>query len=68
MFYMLFLSIVLVLLLKNTRTIGIITVVLLGVFNTVLFALPIFTDLLFYDLWISWVSVQMIANLLLFGW
>jgi sensor histidine kinase YesM len=67
MFYMFFLSVALVHILKSTKTIGTITVVLLGFINAVLFILPILTDLLFYDMWLYWVIVQMLANIILFG-
>ena len=67
MFYMLFLSISLVHFLKGTKTIGAITVVLLGILNAVLFVLPILTDILFYDLWLYWAAAQMLANIILLG-
>ncbi|MBR2938154.1 MAG: histidine kinase [Oscillospiraceae bacterium] len=67
MFYMLFLSIALVHFLKGTRTIGTITVILLGFVNAVLFVLPILTDMLFYDLWLYWAAAQMLVNIILLG-
>lgn len=67
MFYMFFLSIALVHFLKGTKTIGIITVVLLGFVNAVLFVLPILTDMLFYDLWLYWAAAQILANIILLG-
>ena len=67
MFYMFFLSIALVHFLKGTKTIGTITVVLLGFVNAVLFVLPILTDMLFYDLWLYWAAAQMLANIILLG-
>ncbi len=67
MFYMFFLSIVLVHFLKGTKPIGRITVVFLGFVNAVLFVLPILTDILFYDLWLYWAVVQMLANIILLG-
>ena len=67
MFYMFFLSIVLVHFLKGTKPIGTITVVFLGFVNAVLFVLPILTDILFYDLWLYWAVVQMLANIILLG-
>lgn len=66
-FYMLFLSIVLVHLLKSTRIIGAITVAVLGFVDAVLFLLPILTDVLFYDTWLYWSVAQMISNLILLG-
>ena len=67
MFYMLFLSIALVYFSKITKTIGTVTVVVLGLFNTVLFVLPIVTDILFYDTWLYWAAVQILANVILIG-
>ena len=67
MFYMFFLYIVLVHFLKGTKTIGTITVVLLGFVNAVLFVLPILTDMLFYDLWLYWAAAQILANIILLG-
>ena len=65
MFYMFFLYIALVHFLKGTKTIGTITVVLLGFVNAVLFVLPILTDILFYDLWLYWAAAQILANIIL---
>ena len=65
MFYMLFISFALVHFLKGTKTIGTATIAFLCLVDTVLFVLPIATDILFYDTLIYWVSAQMLANLLL---
>ena len=67
MFYMLFLSIALVHLLKDTKVFAITTVTVLGVFNAVLLVLPILTDILFYDTWLYWAAVQILANIMLLG-
>ena len=67
MFYMLFLLMALVYLLKGTKIIGIITVAFLGLINAAFFVLPIFTDVLFYDLWRYWAAVQIVANIILLG-
>ena len=67
MFYMFFLYIALVHFLKGTKTIGMITIVLLGFVNAVLFVLPILTDMLFYDLWLYWAAAQILANIILLG-
>ena len=67
MFYMFFLCVALVQFLKDTRTIGIITVTLLGVVNAVVLVLPVLTDILFFDTWLYWVSVQILANIILLG-
>ena len=67
MFYMFFLCVALVQFLKYTRTIGIITVTLLGVVNAVVLVLPVLTDILFFDTWLYWASVQILANIILLG-
>jgi hypothetical protein len=67
MFYMLFLSIVLVYFLKGTKIIGAVTVALLGLADAIALALPVFTDILFYDTWLYWVAAQVLANLILLG-
>ncbi|MBR6528666.1 MAG: hypothetical protein IKT62_01380 [Firmicutes bacterium] len=66
-FYMFFLSVTIVHFLKNTKKIGRITVSLLGVFNAGLIVLPILTDILFYDTWQFWATVQILANIVLIG-
>ena len=65
MFYMLFLSAALVHFLKGTKTIGTITVTLLGIANAVLIVSPILTDILFYDTWLYWAIAQGISNIIL---
>ena len=67
MFYMFFLCVALVHFLKDTKTIGIITVTLLGVVNAVVLVLPVLTDILFFDTWLYWASVQILANIILLG-
>ena len=67
MFYMFFLCVALVQFLKDTRTIGIITVTLLGAVNAVVLVLPVLTDILFFDTWLYWASVQILANIILLG-
>ena len=66
-FYMFFLSIALVHFLKSTKKLGTFTTVLLGVVNAVLFVLPIFTKVLFYDIWLYWAAAQILANIILIG-
>ena len=66
-FYMFFLSVALVHFLKGTRSIGTVTVTLLGVLNSVILLLPIVTDILFYDTWLYWASAQILANVILLG-
>ena len=65
MFYMLFLSMAIVYLLKGTKQVGIITVSALGAVNAMFFVLPMLTDILFYDTWLYWAMVQGVANAVL---
>ena len=65
MLYMFFLAILSVCFMTVMRRIGILTVVLLGIANGVFSLLPSISDILFYDLWIWWIAVQMIANVVL---
>ena len=67
MFYMLFLSLSLVYFLEKTKTVGTITVIALGTAVAVSFALPILTEVVFYDLWLYWAVAQGVANVLLLG-
>jgi len=67
MFYMLFLLMALVHLLKITKKIGTITVAVLGLMDAVFLILPILTDIFFYDMWFNWVVSQMFANIILLG-
>ena len=67
MFYMLFLSMALVHLLKSTKMIGTMTVSVLGLINAVFFMIPILTDILFYDTWRYWAASQILANIVLLG-
>ena len=66
-FYMFFLSVALVYALKETKRIGILTATLLGIANAVFILLPIFTNILFYDLWFYWSVAQILANMVLLG-
>ena len=65
MLYMFFITITITYLLASTKTIGNITVILLGVINAVFFILPIATDILFYDIWNWWIFVQLAAIVVL---
>ena len=67
MFYMLALAIIIACMLKTTKKIGFITVMALGSVNAIFFILPIITNskILFYDTWIWWVAVQIIADTVL---
>jgi hypothetical protein len=65
MFYMLFLCMLIACLLKTTKIISNVAVVLLGAANAVFFMLPIVTDVFFYDTWAWWALVQIVANTVL---
>ncbi|MBR5188202.1 MAG: histidine kinase [Clostridia bacterium] len=65
MFYMLFISLVAVSFLKTTKMVGNVTLVLLGLANAVFFAVPMVTEIFFYDTWIWWIAVQLVANIVL---
>lgn len=65
MFYMLFMSMIILYFLKSTKKVAEPTVILLGVANAVFFVLPIVTDVFFYDTWIIWIAVQILANIVL---
>lgn len=67
MFYMLFLSMALVLLLKGTKRIGIAAVAILGTIDAALLILPVVTDVRFYDLWLYWAALQILENVILLG-
>ena len=62
MLYIFFLSILTVFFMTTMRGTGRLVVILLGVANSVFFILPIVSDVLFYDLWLWWSMVQIIAN------
>ena len=65
MFYMLFLSMAIVYFLKKTKMIGEATVIFLAVANAVFLALPMMTDVFFYDTRLYWVVAQTVANIVL---
>ena len=65
MLYMFFLSMVTTYFLDSTRKAGITTVIFLGVVDALLFALPMVTDILFYDTWPYWIAAQGIVNMIL---
>ena len=66
-FYMLLLSIALVYFLKSTKPVGILAVTALGTADLCAFLLPVLTDLYFYDTWLYWASLQLLANVILLG-
>ena len=62
MFYMLFVSGIITGYLKETKRIGRITTITLGVVNGILYLLPVVTDIRFYDTWMPWAILQSVAN------
>ena len=67
MFYMLFVSGMMTCFLKGTKQVGYITTIALGVLSGICFALPVLTDVSFYDTWLPWVISQSAANVVLLG-
>ena len=65
--YMLFLYMGIVYFLGTSKKAGLIAVIGLGAADALLFVLPVVTDLLFYDVWLYWAVIQMIANTVLLG-
>ena len=65
MFYMLFVSMIIVYLLKVTKKVGSITVLVLAATNAITFFLPLLTKVFFYDTWIWWIAVQLLVNAVL---
>ncbi len=66
MFYMLFVCIGIMYFIREIKIIGAISIAVLGVADLIIFILPIFTDIFFYDLWIYWALVQICVNVILF--
>ena len=62
-FYMLFVSLITVALLKKTKRWGNLLVVFLGAADAVFFVLPMITDVFFYDTWAWWILVQTVADI-----
>ena len=67
MLYMLFLVVIIAYYLKKSRLVGNLTVIALAVANGVFFILPVVTKVYFYDTWIWWIGVQMVANVAIAG-
>ena len=67
MLYMLFLTALIVSFLMTTKKVGRIAAVCLGAVDGLLFALPMATEVLFYNTWRWWVAVQLAVNLVLIG-
>ena len=66
MFYMLFNAGIITGLLRETKRIGYIITVLLGIADGICLLLPVLTGAYFYDLWLPWVITQSAANSILF--
>ena len=67
MFYMFFLSATIVYLLPTNQNAGMIAVVCLGAADMLALIIPVVSDQCFYDLWLFWIAVQLIVNLVLIG-
>ena len=67
MFYMLFLSMTIVHHLKGTKILGAIAVTVLGAANALCFALPMLSEIHFFDTWLWWAITQGISNGILLG-
>ena len=65
MFYMFFLAMIIACFLKSTKKVGATTVVCMGSVDALLFALPMMTELYFYDTWCVWTVAQLVTNLIL---
>ena len=65
MLYMLFLAMIITYTLGETKKMGAATVVALAIGDGGGFVLPMVTGLFFYDTWIYWVYLQMLANAVL---
>ena len=65
MFYMLFVSMSISYFFKGTKKVGRLTVVLFAVANAVFLLLPIVSAVFFYDIWLWWVAVQLLGNIVL---
>ena len=65
MFYMLFLSMIIVCLMKGTKKVGAIAVGVLSVANAICFVLPKLSSVFFYDTLIWWIFVQLAINVVL---
>jgi hypothetical protein len=63
MLYMLFVSLIITYMLKVTKNIGDITMLILGIADAVFLILPIVTRVLIYDALVWWITIQLLANL-----
>ena len=64
-FYMLFLSMTIACVLKTSQKLADFTVVMLSLISVVFLVIPIVTDVRFYDTWMCWAAVQLVANIVL---
>ena len=62
MFYMLFISGIITGVLKETKKIGYVAIIALGVADGAFFLLPVLTGVSFYDTWLPWVITQTVTN------
>ena len=65
MLYTFFLTLLITASLQKTKKVGVITSIILGLINVILFVLPMVTDLLFYNTWLYWLIIQSVVNVLL---
>jgi sensor histidine kinase YesM len=65
MLYTFFLSVLITASFQKTKKVGVITSLILGIANVILFVLPMITKLLFYDTWKYWLIIQSVANVTL---
>ena len=65
--YMFFLAATIVHLLASKKKIGLIAVVFLGVVDALALIIPVVSNLRFYDVWLYWIVVQLVVNLVLIG-
>ena len=63
--YMFFLSATIVCLLGAKKKPGVIAVACLGVIDALALIIPVVSDLRFYDIWLYWIVVQLVVNLVL---
>lgn len=65
MLYNFFLSVLITASLQKTKKIGVITSIILGIANVILFVLPMIPKVFFYDTWRYWILAQSLANITL---
>ena len=65
MFYAFFLSLLVAYSLQRTKKIGIITSFVLGIVSSVMFIIPMVSNIFFYDNWGCWVILQNCVNVVL---